>query len=173
MKHIGEDPDREGVIDTPARVVKSWNEIFAGYKQDPAKILERRFDAAGYDEMVILRGITFYSTCEHHMLPFHGVAHVGYLPGKSVVGLSKLARLVNCFSRRMQIQEKMTREIADTLERELGAAGVGVVIEATHLCMVARGVRQGSDARMVTSALLGRFREPEMRAEFLNLIGRQ
>ncbi len=168
---IGDDPTREGVIDTPSRVVKSWNDLFAGYKQSPAEILARDFDGSGYDEMVVLRDIELYSTCEHHMLPFYGRAHVAYIPGDRVVGLSKLARLVDCFARRMQIQEKLTREIAQAIEDHLKPKGVGVVIEAKHMCMIARGVGKQNSV-MTTSALLGQFKDGTVRSEFLTLIGR-
>lgn len=167
LSAIGEDAAREGLLDTPKRVVKSWNELFAGYQQNPRTILERDFDGAGYDEMIVLRDIELYSTCEHHMLPFYGRAHVAYIPGTRVVGLSKLARLVECFARRLQIQEKLTREIAEAIDQCLSPRGVGVIIEAKHMCMVARGVGKQNSV-MTTSALLGKFREPEVRAEFFN-----
>lgn len=164
---IGEKPEREGLIDTPKRVVKSWRELFSGYHQNPNSILERDFDGAGYDEMIVLSNIELYSTCEHHMLPFYGRAHVAYIPNERVVGLSKLARLVECFARRLQIQEKLTREIANSIQDCLNPKGVGVIIEAKHMCMVARGVSKQNSV-MTTSALLGKFREPEVRAEFFN-----
>src|SRR6185369_2002521 len=145
---IGEDPTRDGLIDTPSRVVRAWREMTAGYSEDPAEILSRTFDESS-DEMIVLRGITFYSVCEHHLLPFYGTASVGYLPGR-VVGISKLARLVNCFARRLQIQERMTRQIAESVEKHLEARGVAVVIRAHHLCMGCRGVRQ-EETEMVTS----------------------
>jgi GTP cyclohydrolase I len=167
---IGEDPDREGLQDTPARVIKSWTELFAGYGQDPAQILATTFgDVEGYDEMVLLKNIPFQSTCEHHMLPFHGQAHVAYLPKERVVGLSKLARLVECFGRRLQIQERLTREVAKAIMKHLQPHGCGVVIEAQHGCMVCRGVRK-EGATMVTSTLEGDFKNPATRAEFLQLI---
>jgi GTP cyclohydrolase I len=168
LRFIGEDPSRDGLIDTPARVLKAWREMTTGYDDDPAGILSRTFDETS-DEMVVLRGISFHSTCEHHLLPFYGEASVGYLPGK-VVGISKLARLVDCFGRRLQIQERMTRQIAESIERHLEAPGVGVIIRAHHLCMGCRGVRQ-QNTEMVTSAMLGTLRSDAMaRAEFLRLV---
>jgi GTP cyclohydrolase I len=167
---MGENPDREGLQDTPDRVIRSWTELYAGYHQDPADILKTTFgDVNGYDEMILLKDIPFHSTCEHHMLPFEGTAHVAYLPKDRVVGLSKLARLVDCFARRLQIQERMTREIANALMDHLQPLGCGVVIEASHGCMVCRGVKK-EGARMVTSALDGDFRNPATRAEFMALI---
>ena len=167
LRWVGEDPERDGLVDTPARVAKALKEMTSGYLEDPAEILSRTFEETS-DEMVILRGITFQSTCEHHLLPFLGTATVGYLPGK-VVGISKLARLVNCFARRLQIQERMTRQIADAVEKHLEARGVAVVIKAQHLCMACRGVRQ-MESEMVTSAMLGTLRtDATSRAEFLRL----
>jgi GTP cyclohydrolase I len=168
LRFIGEEPSRDGLLDTPGRVVRAWREMTAGYSEDPAEILARTFDESS-DELIILRGITFYSVCEHHLLPFYGTAAVGYLPGR-VVGISKLARLVNCFARRLQIQERMTRQIADSIAEHLGARGVGVIIRAHHLCMGCRGVRQ-EETQMVTSAMLGTLRsDASSRAEFLRLI---
>lgn len=167
LRFIGEEPERDGLRDTPARVVRAWREMTAGYAEDPAEILSRTFEESS-DELVILRGISFYSTCEHHLLPFYGEASVGYLPGK-VVGISKLARLVECFAKRLQVQERMTRQIADAIERHLEARGVGVVLRAHHLCMGCRGVRQ-EETEMVTSAMLGTLRtDATSRAEFLKL----
>ena len=167
LRFIGEEPERDGLRDTPARVVKAWREMTAGYAEDPAEILSRTFDETS-DEMVILRGISFYSTCEHHLLPFYGQAVVGYLPGK-VVGISKLARLVECFAKRLQVQERMTRQIAEAVETHLDARGVGVVLRAHHLCMGCRGVRQ-EETEMVTSSMLGTLRtDATSRAEFLRL----
>lgn len=171
LSSIGEDVDREGLHDTPKRVVKSWGELYAGYNQNPGTILERDFAGEGYDEMIVLRDIELYSMCEHHMLPFYGKAHVAYIPGDRVVGLSKLARVVECFARRLQIQEKLTRQIAEAIEEHLKPKGVGVIIEAQHMCMVARGVGKQNSV-MTTSALLGRFRDAEVRAEFFNHSGR-
>jgi len=167
LRFIGEDTSRDGLLDTPSRVVRAWREMTAGYGEDPAEILSRTFEESS-DEMVVLRGISFFSTCEHHMLPFYGTASVGYLPGR-VVGISKLARLVNCFARRLQIQERMTRQIAESVEQHLDARGVGVVIRAHHLCMGCRGVRQ-EETEMVTSSMLGTLRrDPTSRAEFFRL----
>jgi GTP cyclohydrolase IA len=167
---IGEDPMREGLRDTPKRVAKSWKELYAGYSQSPADILSTVFKDGSCDEMVILKDIEFTSMCEHHMLPFIGKAHVAYLPDGQVVGLSKLARLVDCFGKRLQIQEKMTQEIATSIQEHLKPKGVAVVIEAHHQCMSCRGVGK-KNTTMITSAMLGAFREKgESRAEFLSLI---
>lgn len=165
---IGDDPTREGVIDTPKRVVKSWRELFAGYTMDPVKVLGTTFDGHGYDQMVICKDIEFYSTCEHHMIPFFGVVHIGYVPGKRVVGLSKLARLVEVYSRRLQIQEQMTQQIAAAMESVLQPSGVMVVAKAKHLCMCGRGI-QKQHSEMVTSAITGCFKEPGVRSEFTSL----
>jgi len=166
---IGEDTNRDGLRDTPARVVKALLEMTAGYAESPAEILSTTF-AEHSDELIVLRGIDFHSVCEHHMLPFQGVAHVGYLPGK-VVGISKLARLVHCFARRLQIQERMTQQIAHAVETHLEARGVGVVIAAHHLCMGCRGVRLPA-TQLVTSSMLGTLRQSaETRSEFLRLCG--
>jgi len=167
---IGEDPDREGLVKTPYRVVKAWQELFAGYGQDPAVILATDFAADGYNEMIVCKDIEFYSTCEHHMLPFTGVAHVGYIPNERVVGLSKLARLVDCFARRLQLQERLTESICRALEQYVQPKGAGVVIDARHFCMICRGARK-QQARMVTSSLRGLFLEGNPRAEFLSLCG--
>ena len=170
LRFIGEDPTREGLAETPARVVKAWREMTSGYDEDPAEILSRTFEESS-DELIILRGISFYSTCEHHLLPFYGEACVGYLPGK-VVGISKLARLVNCFAHRLQIQERMTAQIAKAIEKHLDARGVGVILRAHHLCMGCRGVRQ-QDTDMVTSAMLGTLRtDTTSRTDFLGLCKR-
>jgi GTP cyclohydrolase I len=168
LQQIGENPNREGLKETPKRVVRSWNEIFAGYKINPRLLLKTTFSASGYDQMVILRDIEFHSTCEHHMLPFSGSATVAYIPGKQVVGLSKMARLVDAFSRRLQIQERLTQQVADTLQAVLKPRGVGVIMKAKHHCMLCRGVEK-QHGSMVTSALLGAFREPAVRQEFLQL----
>ena len=166
---IGEDPDRDGLLETPARIARMYDEIFTGLDQDPVEILSTSFEEA-FDEMVILREIPFYSMCEHHFMPFHGHAHVGYLPNGKIVGLSKIARAVEVFAKRPQVQERMTGQIADCIESVLGAKGVGVVIEAEHLCMTMRGVRKPG-AKMVTSAMRGRFKtEVNTRQEFLVLI---
>ena len=166
---LGEDPNREGLRDTPRRIASMYAEMFEGLNRDPAEVLAVGFEE-GYDEIVILRDIPFYSMCEHHFMPFHGSAHVGYLPNGRIVGLSKLARAVEILARRPQVQERLTTQIADCIENVLDARGVGVVIEAEHLCMTARGIRKPG-ARMVTSAMRGHFREEaNTRQEFLNLI---
>lgn len=167
LRFIGEDPSRQGLLDTPDRVARALREMTAGYDEDPAAILSRTFEEE-CDEMIVVRGISFYSTCEHHLLPFRGEAVVAYLPGK-VVGLSKLARLVSCYARRLQIQERMTREIADAVESHLEARGVGVLVRAHHLCMGCRGVRQ-PESEMVTTAMRGAFRDDAVtREEFLRI----
>jgi GTP cyclohydrolase IA len=172
IRWAGDDPAREGLVDTPNRVVRAYQEWFAGYGEDPEDLLQRTFEeTGGYDEMVVLRDIRFTSHCEHHMAPIIGRAHVGYLPRQRVVGLSKLARLINVYAKRLQIQERMTVEIADALDRTLQPVGVGVVIEAEHACMSTRGVNQHGST-MVTSRMLGAFRDqPETRQEFLSAIG--
>lgn len=168
---IGEDVEREGLKDTPSRVVKSWSELYRGYALDPASILKTTFDGDGYDQMIVLKNIELFSTCEHHMLPFIGHAHIAYLPTKRVVGLSKLARLVECFARRLQIQERLTRQIAEAMMKHLEPKGVGVVIEAKHFCMLARGVNKQNSV-MTTSSLDGVFRDDTVRKEFFSLIGK-
>jgi GTP cyclohydrolase I len=171
IREIGEDPDREGLIDTPERIARMYGELFEGLHMDPAEVLSVGFEE-GHDEMVILKDIPFYSTCEHHFLPFHGVAHVGYLPNGRIVGLSKLARAVEIFARRPQVQERLSSQIADCVGQVLGAKGVGVVVQAEHLCMTARGVRKPG-SKMVTSAMRGKFRDDDRtRQEFLQLIQR-
>ena len=166
---IGEDPDREGLRGTPERVARMYAELFEGLRTDPTELLSVGFEV-GHDEMVILKDIPFYSVCEHHFMPFHGVASVGYIPDGRVVGLSKLARLVDAYARRPQIQEQLTGQIADTLMEALRPDGVAVVIEAEHLCMTARGVKKPG-SRMVTSATRGLFRRSDVtRAEFLSLV---
>ena len=166
---IGEDPDREGLRGTPERVARMYAELFEGLRTDPKDLLSVGFEV-GHDEMVILKDIPFYSVCEHHFMPFHGVASVGYIPDGRVVGLSKLARLVDAYARRPQIQEQLTGQIADTLMEALRPDGVAVVIEAEHLCMTARGVKKPG-SRMVTSATRGLFRRSDVtRAEFLSLV---
>ena len=167
LEYVGEDPSRDGLRDTPARVVRSLRELTSGYDSDPSAILSRTFEESS-DELILLRGIEFHSTCEHHLLPFHGTVTVGYLPGR-VVGISKLARLVDCFARRLQIQERLTNQIAHAIETHLEARGTGVVVSARHLCMACRGVRKESTV-MVTSAMLGGLRtDAASRAEFLRL----
>lgn len=167
---LGLSAEDEGLAETPRRIADMYLELFQGLWQDPRDVLNVMFDE-NHDEMVILRDIPFYSMCEHHFLPFHGEAHVGYLPDGKIVGLSKLARAVEIFARRPQVQERLTSQIADCIEEVLGAKGVGVVIRAEHLCMTARGVRKPGSA-MVTSAMRGRFRsDMSTRSEFLRLIG--
>lgn len=167
---VGEDPDRDGLVDTPARVARSYGEFFAGLRADPAELLATTFDI-DHDELVIVRDIEMYSTCEHHLVPFHGVAHVGYVPGTSgkVTGLSKIARLVDLFARRPQVQERLTTQIADALVDHLDVAGVIVVVEAEHLCMSMRGVRKPG-AKTITSAVRGQLRNPTTRAEAMALL---
>jgi GTP cyclohydrolase I len=166
---VGEDPDRDGLLDTPRRVAKMYTEMFAGLHNDPARHLRVTFPE-NYDEMVLVRDITFTSMCEHHLLPFTGVAHVAYLPNGRVTGLSKLARVVEEVSRRPQVQERMTQQIADLVETELESSGVAVVIEAEHSCMSIRGVRKPG-SKTVTSALRGLFKtNPSTRAEVMSLI---
>ncbi len=172
IRWAGDDPTREGLADTPGRVVRAYEEWFSGYGQDPLDMLQRTFEETdGYDEMVLLRDIRFESYCEHHLAPIIGRAHVAYLPERRVVGISKLARLVEAFAKRMQIQEKMTAQIANTLEQVLQPKGVAVVIEAQHQCMTTRGIHKPGVA-MVTSRMLGAFRtDPTTRREFLAMIG--
>ena len=167
----GEDPRREGLLDTPKRVASAYEDWFSGYKDDPVRYLRRTFEEVeGYDEMIVLRDIEFESHCEHHMAPIIGRAHVGYLPRKKVVGISKLARVVEAFARRVQVQEKMTAQIANCIEEVLKPKGVGVVVEAAHQCMTTRGVHKSS-VSMVTSQMGGAFRkDARTRAEFLRMI---
>jgi GTP cyclohydrolase I len=171
LQWSGDDPDREGLVDTPARVVRSYEEFFAGYAQDPVDLLARTFEEIeGYDEMVVLRDIRLESHCEHHMVPIIGRAHVAYLPHKRVVGISKLARVVDLYAKRLQIQEKLTAQIANAVNDVLEPKGVAVVIEAAHQCMTTRGVHKHGVA-MVTSRMLGAFRDdPSTRREFLAMI---
>jgi GTP cyclohydrolase I len=167
---VGEDPDRDGLRDTPARVARSYAEIFAGLYADPREVLSTTFDL-GHDEMILVKDIEVYSTCEHHLVPFHGVAHVAYIPGTNgrITGLSKIARLVDVFAKRPQVQERLTTQVADALVDELGARGVIVVVEAEHLCMSMRGVRKPG-SRTVTSAVRGVMRDGATRAEAMSLI---
>jgi len=173
IRWAGDNPDREGLVDTPNRVVRSYNEFFRGYSVDPAEILKRTFEETeGYDEMVVLRDIRLESYCEHHIVPIIGKAHVAYLPRRRVVGISKLARVVEAFGKRLQIQEKLTSQIANTINEVLEPEGVAVVVEAQHQCMSTRGVHM-TGVDMVTSRMLGAFRDSEStRREFLTMIGR-
>jgi GTP cyclohydrolase I len=173
IRWAGDDPRREGLLETPDRVVRSYDEFFSGYAQDPNEILAKTFsEVDGYDEMIVMNDIRFESHCEHHMVPIIGKVHIGYLPDKRVVGISKLARLVDVYARRLQIQEKMTVQIADTLQEVLQPKGVGVVVEAAHQCMTTRGVHKPG-AALVTSRMLGAFRQDvSTRREFLAIIAR-
>ncbi len=166
IRWAGDNPVRAGLHDTPARVVRAYEEWFGGYARDPATILGRRFERSGYDDIVLLRDIPLHSTCEHHMAPITGVAHLAYLPGEQVVGLSKLARLVDAYARRLQIQERLTVEIADALQRELQPRGVAVAIRASHGCMTSRGTHVHGSA-MVTRRLLGAFEHEPWRGDIL------
>jgi GTP cyclohydrolase I len=171
IRWIGEDPGRDGLRDTPHRLVRAFREYFCGYDEDPAQVLRKTFpEVDGYDEIIVLRGVTFESHCEHHIAPIIGRAWVGYLPDRKVVGISKLARVVEIFSKRMQIQERMTAQIANTIDEVLNPRGVAVVVKAAHHCMISRGVhKRGAD--LVTSRMLGAFRDqPATRAEFLSLV---
>ena len=172
LRWAGDDPTREGLLDTPKRVTKAYGEWFRGYSEDPVDMLQRTFgEVEGYDEMVVLRDIRYESYCEHHMAPIIGVAHIGYIPTERVVGISKLARVVDAFAKRLQVQEKMTAQIAQALFEALKPHGVAVVIEGEHHCMSTRGVHKPG-VSMVTSTMLGSFREDrELRKEFLNVIG--
>jgi GTP cyclohydrolase I len=172
IRWTGDDPDREGLVGTPDRVVRAYEEFYSGYDADPVEILKRTFEETdGYDEMVVLRDIRLESNCEHHMVPILGKAHVAYLPDKRVVGISKLARVVEIYARRLQIQEKLTSQIANCINEVLHPKGVAVVIEAAHQCMTTRGVRKPG-VTMVTSRMLGAFRDDQStRREFLAMIG--
>ena len=172
LRWAGEDPEREGLLDTPSRVAKAYGDWFSGYAMDPADYLRRTFEEVeGYDELIVLRAIEFESHCEHHMAPIIGKAHVGYLPSGRVVGISKLARVVEAYARRFQVQEKMTAQIAHTICDVLQPRGVAVVVEATHECMTTRGIHKRG-VSMVTSSMLGGFRDDaRTRAEFLQFIG--
>jgi GTP cyclohydrolase I len=170
LKEIGEDPARDGLLRTPQRVAKAMRFLTQGYLQDPVEILNDALFEVDYDEMVVVRDIDFYSLCEHHMVPFFGRAHVAYIPNGKVVGLSKIPRLVDMFARRLQVQERFTTQVAETIERVLEPKGVGVVVEAKHLCMMMRGVEK-QNSLMTTSVVLGSFRdEPATRQEFMSLI---
>ncbi|ASD84488.1 GTP cyclohydrolase I FolE [Burkholderia gladioli] len=171
LRWAGDDPAREGLLDTPARVARAYEEFFKGYQLEPKDILARTFsEVEGYDEMIVLKDIRFESYCEHHMVPIIGRAHVAYLPNHRVVGISKLARLVDAFAKRLQIQEKMTVQIADTLFEVLQPKGVGVILEAAHQCISTRGIHKPG-VEMVTSRMLGTFRtDPSTRREFLSIV---
>lgn len=168
--HLGENPDREGLRRTPERFEKALRFLTSGYRQDPEKLLNGAMFSVCYDEMVVLKDIELYSLCEHHLLPFFGKCHIAYIPDKKVVGLSKMARLVNMYARRLQIQERLTSQIANAIQEKLSPQGVGVIVEARHLCMVMRGVEK-QNSTTTTSAMLGAFREnKQTRDEFLSLI---
>lgn len=170
LEGIGENPEREGLLRTPSRVAKAYGEILAGYRMNPEELVNNALFTVDYDEMVIVRGIEFYSMCEHHMLPFYGIVHVAYIPSGKVIGLSKIPRVVEMFSRRLQVQERMTIQIADFIQETLHPKGVAVVTEGKHLCMMMRGVKK-QDASMTTSQMLGAFREQiSTRMEFLDRI---
>ena len=167
----GDDPDREGLIETPKRVVKAYEEFFEGYDMDPEEVLQKTFEEVqGYDDAVIVRNIRVESHCEHHFVPIIGVAHVGYIPNNRVVGISKLARVIEIFGKRLQTQETMTAQIADTIQKVLEPKGVAVVVDASHQCMTTRGIHK-TESSTITSRMLGAFRDnPETRSEFMNLI---
>jgi len=170
LKEIGENPDREGLERTPERVAKAYRYLTSGYRQDASDVLNGALFTEEYDEMVVVKDIDFYSVCEHHVLPFFGKCHVAYMPSKKIVGLSKIARLVEMYSRRLQVQERLTTQIAQTINEVLQPRGVAVVMEALHMCMLMRGVEK-QNSKAVTSAMLGAFREnAETRAEFMELI---
>lgn len=173
IEMLGEDPNREGLKNTPERFEKAMRFLTKGYEQNPDKVLNGAMFSVCYDQMVVVKDIEMYSLCEHHMLPFFGKCHVAYLPNKKVVGLSKIPRLVNLYSRRLQIQERLTNQIAQAIEKAIAPIGVGVVIEARHMCMVMRGVEK-QNSQAVTSAMLGAFRDNQQtREEFLSLIARK
>ena len=169
LGRLGEDPERDGLLQTPARVEKSMAFLTKGYTEDPAKILRGAMFDVDYDEMVIVKDIEMFSLCEHHMLPFFGKVHVAYIPNGKVIGLSKIPRLVEVFARRLQVQERLTRQIADTIQEAISPQGVGVVIEARHLCMMMRGIEK-QNSSTVTSAMVGCFQQKETRTEFLSLV---
>ncbi|MGI6251340.1 MAG: GTP cyclohydrolase I FolE [Anaerolineaceae bacterium] len=170
LKAIGEDPNREGLLKTPERIARAYAEILSGYRTDPKTLINQALFGVDYDEMVIIKKIEFYSMCEHHMLPFFGHAHVAYIPKGKVIGLSKIPRIVEMYARRLQIQERMTKQIADFIVKTIHPLGVGVVVEGQHLCMMMRGVKK-EQARMTTSAMRGTFRtRMDTRMEFLNRI---
>ncbi len=169
LSQAGEDPDRDGLRGTPKRFEEAFRFLTGGYTQDIDKVLNNALFDVKYDEMVIVSDIDFYSLCEHHLLPFFGKCHVAYLPNKKVIGLSKIARLVEVFSRRLQVQERLTTQIAETIQQKISPYGVGVVVEAQHMCMLMRGVEK-QNSRAVTSSMLGTFRREETRLEFLDLV---
>ena len=169
LRRIGEDPQRDGLLDTPKRVEKSLAFLTKGYNEDPNEILHGALFDVDYDEMVIVKDVEMFSLCEHHMLPFFGKVHVAYIPNGKVIGLSKIARLVEVYARRLQVQERMTRQIADAIQGAIAPQGVGVVIEARHLCMMMRGIEK-QNSSTVTSAMVGCFRQKETRTEFLSLV---
>ena len=172
LRQIGEDPEREGLLRTPQRVANAWQFLTSGYAKDPAELINGAIFREKYDEMVIVRDIDFFSLCEHHLLPFYGKVHIAYIPKGKIVGLSKLPRIVELFSRRLQVQERMTQQIAETLYGALEPDGVAVVVEARHLCMMMRGVEK-QNSLATTSAMLGSFRDDERtRTEFLTLAGK-
>ena len=170
LKFIGDDPEREGLLETPNRIIRSWSRLYGGYHRNVESIM-KTFEEDSSDQMVILKDIEFYSTCEHHMLPFFGKAHIAYIPDGKVVGISKLARILEIFSRRLQIQERLTGEITEALMEHLKPLGAACMIEAQHFCMVSRGVEK-QNSIMVTSSLKGVFSDPDVKAEFFQLIGR-
>jgi GTP cyclohydrolase I len=172
LNRLGEDPKRDGLVRTPSRVEKSMEFLTKGYHEDPSKILRGALFDVDYDEMVIVKDVEMFSLCEHHMLPFFGKVHVAYIPNGKVIGLSKIPRLVEVFARRLQVQERLTRQIADTIQEAINPQGVGVVIEARHLCMMMRGIEK-QHSSTVTSAMVGCFREKETRHEFLSLVRAQ
>lgn len=173
LQELGEDPQRQGLKNTPFRVAKMYREVTQGYHKDPYRLINNAIYDVQYDEMVIVTNIEYYSMCEHHLLPFFGVAHVGYIPNGKVIGLSKIPRIVDMFARRFQIQEQMTQQIADIINETLKPDGVGVIIEGQHMCMMMRGV-QKDQARMITSAMIGSFKDDEKtRTEFLNLLHKE
>jgi len=172
LSRLGEDPDREGLAATPSRVEKSMRFLTKGYDEDPTKILQGAMFDVDYDEMVIVKDIEMFSLCEHHMLPFFGKVHVAYIPNGKVLGLSKIPRLVEVFARRLQVQERLTRQIADSIQQAINPQGVGVVIEARHLCMMMRGIEK-QNSSTVTSAMVGCFQQKETRHEFLSLVRSQ
>lgn len=172
ISFLGDNPEREGLIDTPDRVLRSYSELFSGYKQNPEDILSKCFIDGACNELIVVKDVEFFSFCEHHMLPFYGKVDFGYIPDGKVIGISKIARLIEVFARRLQIQERMTTQIADSFNEIIKPKGVMVITEATHFCMIARGI-QKQHSKMITSAMRGDFNEAELRNEFLNLVNRR